>query len=79
MLRWTTNPAALVATHPFPIDIPVDERNDKARLARDTSAVQKTWQSLGFEPFHHDLWVMQPHLRPHEDAVQRLEDALLPN
>ncbi|MFC9406031.1 hypothetical protein ACFRAA_10075 [[Kitasatospora] papulosa] len=79
LLRWTTDSAALVATHPFPIDIPVDERDDKARLARETSVVQKTWQSLGFEPFHDDLWVMQPHLRPHGDAVQRLENTLLAN
>jgi hypothetical protein len=64
-----------VTTHPYPIDIPDDERDDTAREAREKAVVQRTWQSLGFEPFREDLWVMQPHLRAHEDAVKCLETA----
>ncbi|MER7793601.1 hypothetical protein [Streptomyces sp. NPDC097640] len=79
MLRWTSVHAALVATHPFPIDIPVDERDDEARVLREKAVVQRMWESLGFEPFREDLWVMKPHLRDHEDAVQRLEAALAPH
>lgn len=73
LLRWVAVRAALVATHPYPIDIPVDEREDTAREAREKAVVQRTWRSLGFEPFREDVWVMQPHLRAHEDAVKRLE------
>ncbi|WP_413102419.1 hypothetical protein [Streptomyces sp. Inha503] len=79
MLRWTSVDAAIVATHPFPIDIPVDERDDEARVLREKAAVQRTWESLGFEPFREDLWVMKPRLRGHEDAVRRLEATLAPH
>ncbi|MEU1364635.1 hypothetical protein ABZ454_00630 [Streptomyces sp. NPDC005803] len=75
MLRWVTSQAALVATHPYPIDIPVDERDDRTREAREKAVIQRTWQSLGFEPFREDLWVMQPHLNAHDDAIERLETA----
>ncbi|MBT2396006.1 hypothetical protein [Streptomyces sp. ISL-100] len=75
LLRWVAGRAALVATHPYPIDIPVEERDDEAREAREKSIVQRTWQSLGFEPFREDLWVMKPHLRAHEDAAEGLETA----
>ncbi|MFI8931524.1 hypothetical protein ACIG3E_28095 [Streptomyces sp. NPDC053474] len=73
LLRWMVGQAALVATHPYPIDIPVDEREDTAREAREKAVVQHTWRSLGFEPFREDVWVMQPHLSAHGDAVERLE------
>ncbi|MEV8586690.1 hypothetical protein AB0424_07055 [Streptomyces sp. NPDC051180] len=75
LLRWVAGKAALVATHPYPIDIPVGEREDMARETREKAVVQRTWRSLGFEPFHEDVWVMQPHRRDHDDAVERLETA----
>ncbi|MGW0602703.1 hypothetical protein [Streptomyces sp. NPDC002640] len=75
MLRWVASQAALVATHPHPIDIPVSERDDRATMAREKAVVQHTWRSLGFEPFREDLWVMQPHMSAHDDAVKRLETA----
>ncbi|WP_327235348.1 hypothetical protein OG349_16660 [Streptomyces sp. NBC_01317] len=77
LLRWVAGHAAIVATHPYPIDIPIDipvgERDDDAREAREKAVVQSVWQSLGFEPFREDVWVMQPHLRAHHDAASRLE------
>ncbi|MGW8555239.1 hypothetical protein [Streptomyces tubercidicus] len=76
LLRWVASQAALVATHPYPIDIPVSERDDTERKAREKAVVQRTWQSLGFEPFREDVCVMQPHLSAHGDAVERLEAAL---
>ncbi|MFF6790790.1 hypothetical protein ACFY9C_17135 [Streptomyces filamentosus] len=75
LLRWVAGQAALVATHPYPIDIPVGEREDTAREAREQAVVQRTWRSLGFEPFREDVWVMQPHLSAHGDAVELLETA----
>ncbi len=75
MLRWVASQAALVATHPYPIDIPVDEWDDRTRETREKTVVQRTWQSLGFESFREDLWVMRPHLSAHDDAVERLEAA----
>ncbi|MEV6727651.1 hypothetical protein [Streptomyces sp. NPDC051364] len=78
LLRWVAGRAAIVATHPYPIDIPIDERDDEAREAREKAPVQRCWQSLGFEPFREDVWVMQPHLRAHEDAVKRLEATFSP-
>ncbi|MFF3271717.1 hypothetical protein ACFYWU_12400 [Streptomyces chrestomyceticus] len=78
LLRWATGSTALVATHPYPIDIPLDERDDEARVARQKAVVQRTWQSLGFEPFREDVWVMKPHLRAHEDAAKRLDEAFEP-
>ncbi|MFC9391173.1 hypothetical protein [Streptomyces venezuelae] len=41
--------------------------------------VQRTWRSLGFEPFREDVWVMQPHLSAHGEAVERLETSLAPH
>ncbi|MFG2533588.1 hypothetical protein [Streptomyces sp. NPDC048516] len=76
LLRWVASQAVLVATHPYPIDIPVSERDDTEREAREKAVVQRTWQSLGFEPFREDVWMMQPHLSAHGDAVERLEAAL---
>ncbi|WP_411109566.1 hypothetical protein [Streptomyces sp. c-19] len=75
LLRWVAGHAALVATHPYPIDIPVGEREDTAREAREKDVVQRTWRSLGFEPFREDVWVMQPHLSAHGNAIERLETA----
>ncbi|WP_435178923.1 hypothetical protein [Actinacidiphila sp. bgisy145] len=74
-LRWLASSAALVATHPFPIEIPLDDRDDEQRVEREKASVQRTWQSLGFEPFREDLWVMKPHLRAHQDAAAQLEAA----
>ncbi|MEU2233939.1 hypothetical protein [Streptomyces vietnamensis] len=74
-LRWVAGRAAIVATHPYPIDIPVGERDDAAPEAREKAVVQRTWQSLGFTPFREDVWVMQSHTRDHDDAVERLESA----
>ncbi|NEA77144.1 hypothetical protein [Streptomyces sp. SID13588] len=76
LLRLVAGRTAVVATHPYPIDIPEEERDDEARKVREMAAVQRTWRSLGFEPFREDLYVMQPHLRAHEDATKRLEQAL---
>ncbi|WP_328582638.1 hypothetical protein [Streptomyces sp. NBC_00370] len=76
LLRWVAGHAALVATHPYPIDIPVGERDGDAREAREKAVVQGIWQSLGFAPFCKDVWVMQPYLSAHGDAVERLEAAL---
>ncbi|MDK0520558.1 hypothetical protein [Streptomyces sp. ML-6] len=75
LLRWVAGQAALVATHPYPIDIPVSERDDTEREAREEAVIQRTWQSLGFEPFREDVWVMQPYLSTHDEAVGRLETA----
>ena len=75
MLRWVAGRAALVATHPYPIDIPVDKWDDRTRETREKTVVQRTWQSLGFVSFREDLWVMRPHLSAHDDAVERLETA----
>ncbi|MFG2387739.1 hypothetical protein ACGFYF_02520 [Streptomyces lavendulae] len=66
-----------MATHPYPIDLPED-LDDDVWEAREKAIVQRTWQSLGFEPFREDLWVMKPHLRAHEDAAKRLETAFAP-
>ncbi|MYR43618.1 hypothetical protein [Streptomyces sp. SID5910] len=75
LLRWVAGHAALVATHPYPIDIPVGEREDTAREAREKAVVQHTWQSSEFDPFREDVWVMQPHLSAHGNAIERLETA----
>ncbi|MER5969655.1 hypothetical protein ABT112_07945 [Streptomyces sp. NPDC002055] len=79
LLRWVAGQAALVATHPYPIDVPVPERDDMAREAREMAVVQRTWRSLGFEPFREGVWVMQPHLSAHSEAVERLETAFAPH
>lgn len=76
LLRWVDGRAALVATHPYPIDIPVGKRDDDAQEAQEKAVVQRIWRSLGFKPFREDVWVMQPHMRDHDDAVERLETAL---
>ncbi|MFI2734875.1 hypothetical protein [Streptomyces sp. NPDC018711] len=50
MLRRVAGRAAIVATHPYPIDIPVGERDDATREAREKAVVQRAWQSWGSRP-----------------------------
>lgn len=78
LLPWMCADAAVVATQPFPIDTPRDERGnvDKAVFGPALKQIRRTWKSIGFEPYRDDIWIMDPFAAKHERAVAKLERKL---
>lgn len=78
LIPWMFPDAAVVALKPFPIDVPRDERGtaDEAALGPALKQVERTWHSIGFEPYKDGIWIMDPHAGRHEDAVSKLERKL---
>lgn len=70
--------AALVAIHPFPIDVPRDDAGhvDKRAFHFTLKQIERTWESIGFEPYKNDIWIMDPSADKHERAVAKLERKL---
>jgi hypothetical protein len=69
---------AVVATEPFPLDVPRDESGeaDDAVTGPALRQVERTWKSIGFQPYKNGIWIMDPGLSKHERAVARLERSL---
>lgn len=69
---------AVVAAQPFPLDVDRDEKGNakKAALKRGLAQTRRTWKSIGFEPYKEDIWIMDPNLVKHEQAIARLERKL---
>jgi hypothetical protein len=78
VLPWVSAHPAVVATQPFPLDVPRDAEGnvDDATFKPALKAIQRTWRSIGFEPYKGDIWIMDPNARKHERAVARLERKL---
>jgi hypothetical protein len=68
----------VVAAQPFPLDVDRDEEGNakKAALRRGLAQIRRTWKSIGFEPYKDDIWIMDPNLVKHEQALTRLERKL---
>lgn len=71
--------AILVALQPFPIDTPRDEHGevDKTVFGPALKQIQRTWKSIGFEPYKNDIWIMDPSASKHEKAVAALERKIM--
>jgi hypothetical protein len=78
MLPYICCDPAVVATQPFPIDVPRDDKGnaDEAELKRGLVQVRRTWKSIGFQPYKGDIWVMDPKLVTHENALKEIERRL---
>jgi hypothetical protein len=68
----------VVAAQPFPLDVDRDEQGNakKAALKRGLAQTRRTWKSIGFEPYKNDIWIMDPNLVKHDQALTRLERKL---
>ncbi|MFE1591737.1 hypothetical protein [Nocardia sp. NPDC058705] len=81
ILRLFAESAGVVATHPFPIEL-LKERDDQTgltehpRFEEELAKVRRTWESLGFERYTPQCWVLDPAMRTHMDSVARLEKTL---
>lgn len=75
-VRWVCSEPSLVAVHPFPIDLSGEERKDKAVFESALDRVRRMWESLAFKQFDDDIWIMNPILAGHGEAVHRLEVAV---
>ncbi|MEU1720355.1 hypothetical protein [Nonomuraea sp. NPDC005692] len=64
--------AAAVALQPYPLDVKRHEDSYPEAVQR----VQRTWRSLGFEPYSNSIWVLDPNTGDYERTVARLEAEL---
>ncbi|WP_062993794.1 hypothetical protein [Nocardia anaemiae] len=81
ILRLFADTAGVVATNPFPIDLFAewDTRTGLVKHPRfgdELAKVQRTWGSLGFQPYKDPIWVMDPAMSTHSRAVAELEKQL---
>jgi hypothetical protein len=69
---------AVIAGQPFPLDIPRDAhgRPDQAALGPAIEHMQRIWESIGFEPYKNDIWIINPSAATHEEAMAQLERKL---
>lgn len=72
LLRWVSADPRVVAVHPFPIDLDMAERQNDAVFKPALEQVQRVWASLGFTPLTDRIWIMDPHLADHAEALARL-------
>jgi hypothetical protein len=78
VLSWVSQSAVVVAAQPFPLDVKRDGRGavDDANFKPALKAIQRTWRSIGFEPYQDDIWILDPTASKHERAMVRLERKL---
>jgi hypothetical protein len=78
LLPYVCPQAAVVATEPFPLDVPRDMsgRADEVAVEPALRQVERTWKSIGFQPYKNGIWIMDPGAGEHERAVARLERSL---
>jgi hypothetical protein len=78
LFPWMFPDAAVVAAQPFPLDVPRDEHGtaDKEALGPALMQIQRTWESIGFQPYKNDIWIMDPNAATHENAASELEEKL---
>lgn len=56
-LRWVVDEETLVALHPFPLQFAGDDTRRGFKTSQ--REVQRTWRSLGFKPWKHDIWYLE--------------------
>ncbi|MEU6129551.1 hypothetical protein ABZ805_10300 [Saccharopolyspora sp. NPDC047091] len=75
-LAWMCTGSELVAVNPFPIDLGPHVSRDGELFADSLRQVQRTWASIGFNPFKDDIWIMDPALGAHERAIAEISREL---
>jgi hypothetical protein len=78
---FTTTDTAVVATIPFPIDLfqecaSPDEVNKHPRFDEEKARVRRIWESLGFNQYKGEIWVMDPAMVHHDNAIGEIEARL---
>lgn len=76
LLRWVSADPRVIAVHPFPIDLDMEQRQNSTVFKPALEQVQRVWASLGFRPFTDRIWVMDPHLADHAEALANLAHRL---
>jgi hypothetical protein len=78
VLSWVIPDATVIAAQPFPLDVKRDGHGkvDDTTFKSALKAIQRVWKSIGFEPFHGDIWILDPSADKHERAMARLERKL---
>jgi hypothetical protein len=78
LFRLVCSDPIVIATQPFPLDVARDERGnaDEAELKPAVEQIQRTWKSIGFQPYKEEIWIMDPSSSSHEQAMARLQRTL---
>ncbi len=76
LLRWVSDDARVVALKPFPIELDEHACGDPAIFDKALAQIRRTWQSLAFEPFTEDIWIMDPRMNAHNRAVKEIAKRL---
>lgn len=75
LLRWAAADARLVAATPHAILSDGEPESEESARA-DVEHALGVWASLGFSRYPHDIWIMDPALATHGDAIRALEQKL---
>jgi hypothetical protein len=76
LLRWLTDDARVVALRRFPAE-PNEQDADIPEIHGPAmNQAQHIWRSLAFEPFTDQVWIMDPRMSAHHQAVQSLAGQL---
>lgn len=78
ILRLFAGDSAVIATNPFPIDLFAESDNlshvtKHPLFGEELAKVQRTWGSLGFHPYKDPIWILDPAMSTHSQAVTALE------
>ncbi|WP_410659890.1 hypothetical protein [Amycolatopsis sp. lyj-112] len=76
LLRWVCADPRLVAVLPFPIDLDRALLEDDSAFEPALEKVRRTWAALGFQPAIEQLWIMDPAIGTHHNAVTQIEQSL---
>lgn len=76
LLRWVCADPRLVAVLPFPIDLDRALLEDDSAFEPALEKVRRTWAALGFQPAIDQLWIMDPAIGTHHNAVTQIEQSL---
>lgn len=74
LLRWLATDTRLVALQPFPTQF--SGAGDVPGFAEARTKVQQVWGSIGFAPWRHQVWCIDPGSVPLADALAALEEGL---
>ena len=76
LLHWVCDNPQAIALCPFPIDLDEEQKKDDAAFGKALKTVQRTWKSIGFEPFTDRIWILDPHTASFDRTVKKLSAQL---